>query len=136
MNQKEKKRQRLWEHERPLDYVYLGICIAAAISVAILFALILSDRNEIRREANVRATQIQQQRYGVTYKNCLDQNARNRGTKRTLNDLISKLPPEDQVQAQQTKFFTIVLINALVPIHNCKEVAQQSVQPLPTPNHN
>jgi len=116
--------------------IFLILNFVAAIAMAILFALILSDRNSIKREANVRATQIQQQRYDVAYGNCLDQNGRNRNTIQTLNNLISKLPPSQLAQAEQSKEFTILLINALVPIRNCQQVAKQSVQPLPAPNHN
>ncbi len=129
-------RKETWDEQQVARYLFMGIVVAAALAMAVLFALLLSDRNNIKREANIRATQIQQQRYDVAYNSCLNQNERNSNTKATLNGLIAKLPPDQRQQAEQSKYFTLLMVNAIIPTQNCIVVAEQAVQPLPAPNNN
>lgn len=113
--------------------LYIAIVIVAAIAMAVLFIQISNDKKDINREANIRATQIQQQRYDTTYANCVDQNRRNLKTIKTLNNEINQLPASERLRAAQSKEFTILLVQALVPKRNCMAVARAAVHPLENP---
>jgi hypothetical protein len=119
-------------------WAYIAIVVVSAFAMAVLFALFLSDRGSIKREANVRATQIQQQRYDVTFQNCLNQNDRHDETIIRLKTLLHQAVTNGQITeevARRNVAYTSLLINSLVPKRNCKAVAQRAVQPRPTTNH-
>jgi hypothetical protein len=127
-------RREDWNASELARWAYIAIVIVASISMAVLFSLILSDRDNLRKEATIRATQIQQQRYDATFQNCVDQNRRHDNTIKRLKALVKKDNPsftKQQVDAavNQTEF----LIDALVPVRNCKAVAEKSVHPLANP---
>lgn len=132
------KRVRNWHWDWPAA-LYLAIVAAAAISFAVLFALFLTDRSNIKAEANIRATQIQQQRYSTTYNNCIDVNKRHtaaiRALKKIIDDYVKKHPVAKE-QLRQVLHQDEILISALVPFRNCKAVAAKAVHPLPAPNNN
>jgi hypothetical protein len=117
-------------------WAYIGIVVAAACAMAVLFSLILTDRNNLRREANIRATQIQQQRYDTTFNNCVDQNDRHTAVLRRLHSILQKSIRAgviDREQAHAQEESTVFLIDALVPKRNCAVVARRAVHPLENP---
>lgn len=117
--------------------IYISVVVISAAVMAVLFALIIGDRNDLRREANVRATQIQQQRYDATYNTCMDTNRRNRVTIHRLNKLITNDVKKEQLpeaQAKQAEKQNRFLIDGILPVRNCKEVAAKAVHALPPPN--
>lgn len=128
-------RKITWEHEWARG-LYIAVVIGAAVAMAILFILMNNDRNDIRREANIRATQIQQQRYDTTYASCVDQNRRHAVTIKRLRRLAAKYVKAHpgskaaiKASFKQEKF----LISGIVPHRNCKAVAKKAVHPLVNP---
>lgn len=127
-----------WKLDSDVSRVlYIGIVVAAALAMAVLFVMIQNDRHDLTREASIRATQIQQQRYDATYRACIDQNQRYDHTiaqlKHILKDYI-KAHPEKAAQAKSSISQNELLIGALAPKRNCKTVAQKAVHPLANPN--
>ena len=126
-----------WNHGDVARVFYIGIVVISAIVMAILFVLIVNDRNSLRREANIRATQIQQQRYDATFNNCVDQNKRHDKTIRRITKIVDQsikkgeIPKSSRSEVLKQNEF---LIDALAPIRNCKQVASKAVHELPPPN--
>ena len=129
-------RREIWNDDI-LRWLYISIVIVSACVMAVLFVLILNDKHDITREANIRATQIQQQRYDATFQNCLDTNERHDETIRRLNTLLRQAIKDGQTtvtDAQRSAATTTLLIDALVPKRNCIVVAHAAVHPLENPN--
>lgn len=117
-------------------WAYIAIVIVAAASMAILFVMIQDDRHSLTREASIRATQIQQQRYDTVYATCIDTNQRHDRTIRKLQALSADYIKKHPAQKSQIKANiqgNIALIDALVPKRNCKVVAKEAVHPLANP---
>lgn len=128
-------RHETWKHEWARK-IYILVVIASALAMAILFLLIVDDRDSIRREANIRANQIQQQRYDTTFSNCVDQNTRNKKTIYHLHQIFTtyaKLHPEARQMVKQAFEQNKLLINSIVPRRNCRAVAKRAVHPLVNP---
>jgi hypothetical protein len=129
-------RRTSWDHEIS-RILYIGIVIASAVAMAILFVLILNDRHSLTREANIRATQIQQQRYDNVFGNCIDQNRRHDKTIKRLQTLAAKYiksHPGSEAAIRSSYKQEVFLISGIVPRQNCKAVAKKAVHPLANPN--
>lgn len=129
-------RRATWDHNNVLRGLYIAIVTISALVMAILFVLIINDKNDIKREATVRANQIQQQRYDTTYGNCIDTNQRNKKTIHQLDVITAaymKKHPEAKAAVKDSLQQQTLLIDALVPVRNCKVVAAKAVHPLINP---
>jgi hypothetical protein len=129
-------RRASWDHE-VARWAYIIIVIASAVAMAVLFVMISNDRSLLNREANIRATQIQQQRYDNIYGTCVDQNHRYNRAIRRLQKIAMKYikaHPETKVQVKASIKQQKLLISAIVPFQNCRVVAKKAVHPLANPN--
>lgn len=129
-------RRESWGHNEIARWAYIAIVTISAIVMAVLFVMIRNDRNSLNREANIRATQIQQQRYDATFEGCTDQNLRHDHTIHRLEVILQryiKKHPESRAQAAASVKQNEFLIDALVPKRNCKVVAKNAVHPLENP---
>lgn len=129
-------RRATWDHDAA-RWLYIVINIAAAVAMAILFVMIQNDRSLLNREANIRATQIQQQRYDATFTACTEQNQRHDKSVHRLHTIAKNYIKKYPAQAAQVKASikqNISLIDALVPDRNCQVVAKKAVHPLVNPN--
>ena len=91
-------------------------------------ALSRAQTAEIIAKSNRNITDaIQENRVNFIRERCLNQNKRNRDTIRTLNNLLKKLPPgERRDRAKQNRPGTILLINALAPVRDCKKISEMA----------
>lgn len=129
-------RRASWDHEAS-RWTYIIIVIASAIAMAVLFVMISNDRGKLNREANIRATQIQQQRYDNIYATCIDQNRRHDKTIQRLHTIAEKYikaHPGTRAQVTASIKQNEFLLSAIVPHQNCKAVAKKAVHPLVNPN--
>lgn len=94
--------------------IFLALNTVAAIAMAIL---LVQHRHLSHQQRIDRRTTI--------IRSCNDQNARHVETIRTLDNLIAKLPPSQRAQANRSKQFTVLLINALAPVQDCEKLADR-----------
>lgn len=131
-------RKETWNDYKWARRLFMAIVVLAALAQTALFILERQDRGDIRREAVQRAVQvqnetrrraseIQRERYQVTLRNCKDQNARHAATIRALGEIINKLPPDQKPQAERGVANTVLLLNALVPKRDCRQVAKDAI---------
>jgi hypothetical protein len=95
------------------------ICFIAAVVVLIGVYAIHNDRVAIGRETK----EIQAQRYESVFRTCKLQNERHHNTIAAYSTLISKLPPGRQQRAKEGERGIRLLIDALVPVANCRKTA-------------
>lgn len=129
-------RRETW-HSDTARWVYILIVIASAVAMAVLFVMIRDDRHTITREASIRATQIQQQRYDASFSACSDQNQRHTRSIQKLHAIANeflKTHPAMKAEVQASIANNILLIDAIVPKRNCKAVARLAVHPLANPS--
>lgn len=91
-----------------------------------LWNLSLSHDNTIRTE------EIQASRKNSILISCEEQNTRNENSISTLDDLLTKgnfLSHAETMQIEQTKTFTILLINALAPKQDCVQRVKKFTKP-------
>lgn len=91
-----------------------------------LWNLSLSNDNTIRTE------EIQASRKNSILISCEEQNIRNENSISTLDDLLSRgkfVSQSETMQIEQTKTFTILLINALAPKQNCAQRVKKFTKP-------
>lgn len=91
-----------------------------------LWNLNLSHDNTIRTE------EIQSSRKNSILISCEEQNTRNENSIFTLDDLLSRgkfVSQAETMQIEQTKTFTILLINALAPKQNCAQRVKKFTKP-------
>lgn len=86
----------------------------------------------LSKDNNLRTSEIQSSRRNSILISCEEQNTRNENTVNTLEDLIGKAKFNTAIemdQLDQTKTFTILLINALAPKQNCKARVAKLTKP-------
>lgn len=82
---------------------------------------------------------INNSRISLTYNACLEQNARNVKTITTLDKQINKILNDPKVSDQrkarlkESRRFTVLLINALAPVKDCKDLVFKRYGKVPTP---
>jgi hypothetical protein len=118
-------RKETWGNHEFQRWLFLSVVISCALGVAVLFVLILKDRNHISAQNR----EIQQQRYDAAFHNCLDQNKRHDDTLRTLRQEIAALTDGQKIRAERSEKFTEILIDSLVPHRNCIKVANTVLHP-------
>lgn len=129
-------RRATWDHDAA-RWLYIFVVVISAMAMAVLFVMIQNDRSNLNREANIRATQIQQQRYDSIYGTCVDQNHRHDKAVKRLQAIAQtyiKKHPETKLQVKASIKQNKLLISAIVPHQNCKAVAKKAVHPLANPN--
>lgn len=71
---------------------------------------------------------INDSRAEVTYTSCLGQNQRNKNTVKALDKQIEKAKktasPEQLARLKASRDFTVLLINALVPVQDCEQIVK------------
>jgi hypothetical protein len=95
--------------------------ISIVVAIAIIKALGTSNK------ANELAHAIQEQRVTQAHDNCLDENTRHRNTVATLDGVIARLPAARRKQAEASRQFTVLLIDALAPVRDCELVAKSVI---------
>jgi hypothetical protein len=95
--------------------------ISIVVAIAIIKAVSTSNK------ASDLAQAIQRQRVSQARDNCLDENARHKNTVDTLDGLIADLPAARRKQAEASRQFTVLLIDALAPVRDCDLVAKAVV---------
>lgn len=108
--------ERAFDRLKTERRLFQAINIAAAIALAVMFYFI-SNQNQT----------IQDQRRESILRACRDQNARHFNTIKTLDKLIAQLPESQRKQAEGSRNFTVLLIDALAPVQNCKKLVNESV---------
>ena len=112
--------------------VLLALSVAAAIVFAGLVLLqVVGDNSDTAGQAKILAEEIQKERVRNIRATCEAQNARHDNTIAQLDELISEAPPERRARARQNRDGTVVLINALVPKRDCREVVKQQAAATP-----
>lgn len=86
----------------------------------------------LSHDNSVRTEEIQSSRKNSILISCEEQNMRNENSISTLNDLLFKnkiISIQQKNQIEQTKTFTILLINALAPRQNCAMRVKRFTKP-------
>jgi hypothetical protein len=86
----------------------------------------------LAHDNTIRVKEIQASRKNSILISCEEQNSRNENSISTLNNLLSKkliVSKEKLMQIEQTKNFTILLINALAPKQNCAQRVEKFTRP-------
>lgn len=98
----------------------VGAFIAVTLAFVVVAVLLTNQGNEIQRE-----------RREAVIRNCQDQNQRHDATISELDKLAAKIirqHPDKAKQIQQSIQENVLLINALVPKHNCEALADAAVK--------
>jgi hypothetical protein len=104
------------------------VLVAASIAMVMVLGVVLLANVFSRTETNADfAEAIQRERARATLENCQKQNARHRNTVRTLDRIIAGTPPARRRQARERRAGTVLLIQALVPLRECKRVVERTV---------
>ena len=90
--------------------IWLWVCL---MTVAVAYGL-GQNRSRIH--------DIQSSRIHLRLEQCRDQNARNLNTKATLDTLTERLPPDRRARARESEKFTLLLIDAIIPLRDCSTV--------------
>lgn len=100
--------------------------VAIAFAIGVLFQTVARSSDDAVSAKNL-AERIQRERIRSIRENCEGSNARNRETKRRLDRLIVRLPPERRARAKASAAGTRLLIDALAPVRDCDRlVARQA----------
>jgi hypothetical protein len=83
----------------------------------------------LSQENNNRINEIKSSRKSSILTSCTEQNLRNDNTVYNLNKLLNKAKITSKAQLQQTKFFTIVLIDSLAPKQDCAARLKKFTKP-------
>jgi hypothetical protein len=131
--------KRLSLHTLTVTLVSLAGLIAVAALVIAYLAITTAQGAEGREEhreavqALIQTRNLAASRSHSIEESCYEQNERNRAAVRTLNDEITGLggpvSPAQRTQIEETRRFTVLLIEALVPIANCPERVKRETQP-------
>lgn len=103
--------------------VFVAIAAIAIIAFCVLLFLIIQQQKEITGQTNA----IQAERARSIRMSCEDQNRRHDSTIKTIDKLISKLPPDRRAAAKSSRASTILIINALAPKQNCNYLVKNLV---------
>ena len=108
-----------------------GIIYAILLVFAVVaMSLMLYAARHLSLENNARIRDIQEEREFATRFTCEDINARHRRTLKVLDDRIKRLirtNPERAAQVKESREFTVLLIEAIVPLRNCEEFTKKFV---------
>lgn len=86
----------------------------------------------LSHDNTIRTQEIQASRKNSILISCEEQNIRNENSISTLDDLFAKskfISKAGTVQIEQTKTFTILLINALAPKQDCAQRVKKFTKP-------
>ncbi len=116
--------------------VILGALAAALITLGIISINLSSklgtqttNARTLAKQAKDLAQEIQNQRKALILKTCQDQNRRHNHTIKELKVLVAKMPLPPGVTRQQEESNlkgTILIISALAPHQNCKQLVKAS----------
>lgn len=116
--------------DRSIRWIWrTAVILAIGNTLALVGYGLLADQNGNRIDDNKQTiSDIQQSRRDSVLISCREQNSRHDNTVKTLDGLISSSPPERKTQARQSRAFTVLLIDALVPKRNCQQRVRQLVE--------
>lgn len=123
-------------------FVILAVMVAIFLATAAAFTVLQVRKVDKADQATFKAEQasqlaraIQEQRRDSTLITCEDSNDRNHDATDQLDAIIAHIKdPERRARAQANRDTTVLLINALVPLRNCKKVVAQIAPPPQTGN--
>lgn len=102
-----------------LTGILLTVLVVAQLVLGGLSLKLTHENSELLGE-------IQSTRKQLIAESCETQNARNTGTIMELHVLIGRLPVGQRAAAKGTGAFTVALIDALVPVHDCGEILRKA----------
>lgn len=111
-----------------ITFIILAFLVLVVIIEGVVnYYLINQNRN--------RSNEIQEQRYDASLNACEMQNIRHDNTIAILDDRFALIKqsatPSQKITIEQSKTFTILLIEALAPHRDCKVVAAASLKTRP-----
>lgn len=102
--------------------IFMWINIVAGLSMFILFYFSVHQQHQITHQTAV----IQQERYNAVFRSCSEQNERHQSAVEAL-DLLLKNTGVNVKRREQSRSNTLLLINALAPVRDCKRLAERTV---------
>ena len=133
-------------HNRKVTWILRGFVALLAVAALVVTyqQKVNSDRADDARNLSQRAAdlahQIQVERARNVRDSCEASNKRHDSTIATLDKLLARIPREQRERAKQNRAGTVLLIDALAPVHQdkrgrstCAEYARQQVHQKASP---
>lgn len=118
--------ERVAKFQRRLRVAILVFGFGLTATVAGLAYLVGQNGNRVDDNKTTIAD-VQQSRRDSVRSSCREQNERHDSTVKTLDGLLKAAPDSAQEQIKQTRAFTVILIDTLVPVRNCEERVRQLI---------